>query len=199
MPLLRRPASRVRVALDPIKGSRFLATLDRALDAEQAMALIQELREEMPDATHHCFAWRIDPEQRRSSDDGEPNGTAGLPILRRLDSAEAEQTVVIVTRYYGGTKLGCGGLVRAYGEAAALALEQVQWVEEAATLPLTLRCTYSLEGPVRGLITRFAGEVTDAQWDHAVQLRLAVPVEAVSGLKEELQELGAGSIEITDG
>lgn len=194
--MLRRPAQRLRIALDPIKGSRFIATLDRAVDEAAAMDVVKGLREEWPDATHHVFAWRIDPESRRSSDDGEPAGTSGPPILRRLDSAEASQTVIVVTRFYGGVKLGSGGLVRAYGQAAAAVLDQVEWVEEAQTQRLTLSCSYGLEGPLRGLLARFDAEVSTARWDTAVHLEILVPVELESALREELQELGAGSIQV---
>ena len=194
--LLRRPSQRLRVALDPIKGSRFIATLDRAVDEEAAMAVVRGLRAEWPDATHHVFAWRIDPDSRRASDDGEPAGTSGPPILRRLDSAEASQTVIVVTRFYGGTKLGSGGLVRAYGQAASAVLEEVEWVEEAQTRPLILSCSYSLEGPLRGLLARFDAEVTTARWDTEVHMEILVPIEQEAPLKLEIQELGAGSIQV---
>lgn len=194
--LLRRPAQRLRVALDPIKGSRFIATLDRAVDEAAAMEVVKGLRAEWPDATHHVFAWRIDPDSRRSSDDGEPAGTSGPPILRRLDSAEASQTVIVVTRFYGGTKLGSGGLVRAYGQAASAVLEQVEWVEEVQTHRVMLSCSYPLEGPVRGLLSRFDAEVNTAQWDTQVHLEVLVPIELEAPLKLELQELGAGSIQV---
>lgn len=194
--LLRRPSERLRVALDPIKGSRFIATLDRAVDEDAAMAVVRGLRTEWPDATHHCFAWRIDGETRRSSDDGEPTGTSGPPILRRLDSAEASQTVIVVTRFYGGTKLGSGGLVRAYGQAAAEALALVEWVEEAVTQALAISCAYALEGPVRGVLARFDAEVTSAAWDTQVHLQLQVPVENVQDLGRALTEVSAGAISL---
>ena len=160
------------------------------------MEVVKGLRAEWPDATHHVFAWRIDPDSRRSSDDGEPAGTSGPPILRRLDSAEASQTVIVVTRFYGGTKLGSGGLVRAYGQAASAVLEQVEWVEEVQTHRVMLSCSYPLEGPVRGLLSRFDAEVNTAQWDTQVHLEVLVPIELEAPLKLELQELGAGSIQV---
>ncbi|MFT5584662.1 MAG: putative YigZ family protein [Cognaticolwellia sp.] len=194
--LLRRPSLRLRVATDPIKGSRFVATLDRAVDEAAAMNMVKGMRSEWPDATHHVFAWRIDGEARRSSDDGEPAGTSGPPILRRLDGAEASQTVIVVTRFYGGTKLGSGGLVRAYGQAAAAVLAEVQWVEEAQTHRLVLSCSYSLHGPLRGLLSRFEAQVITASWDTQAHLEILVPIELVEALKIEVQELGAGSIQV---
>ena len=160
------------------------------------MNMVKGMRSEWPDATHHVFAWRIDGETRRSSDDGEPSGTSGPPILRRLDSAEASQTVIVVTRFYGGTKLGSGGLVRAYGQAAAAVLAEVQWVEEAQTHRLLLSCGYSLEGPLRGLLSRFKAQITTVRWDTQVHLEVQVPIELEETLKTEVQELGAGSIQV---
>lgn len=194
--LLRRPSQRLRVATDPIKGSRFIATLERAIDEGAAMNMVKGMRSEWPDATHHVFAWRIDGETRRSSDDGEPAGTSGPPILRRLDSAEASQTVIVVTRFYGGTKLGSGGLVRAYGRAASAVLAEVQWVEEAQTHRLLLSCGYNLEGPLRGLLSRFKAQITTVRWDTQVHLEIQVPIELEEALKTEVQELGAGSIQV---
>ena len=194
--LLRRPSQRLRVATDPIKGSRFIATLERAVDESAAMNMVKGMRVEWPDATHHVFAWRIDGETRRSSDDGEPAGTSGPPILRRLDSAEASQTVIVVTRFYGGTKLGSGGHVRAYGRAASAVLAEVQWVEEVQTQRLLLSCGYSLEGPLRGLLSRFKAQITTVRWDTQVHLEVQVPIELEEALKTEVQELGAGSIQV---
>ena len=100
----------------PSKGSRFIGHAAPIQSAEQAMAYVETIRERYPDASHHCFAWRTQTGDRgwRASDDGEPGGTAGRPILARIDGAELVGVVVVVVRYYGGTNLGKGGLIRAY-------------------------------------------------------------------------------------
>ncbi|MDD2533510.1 MAG: IMPACT family protein [Eubacteriales bacterium] len=117
------------------RKSRFIAECRPLADENQAQAFIRGIRDEFPDATHHVYAWILGGEQQlqRFSDDGEPQGTAGLPVLDVLRKPGIEQAGIVVARYFGGTLLGTGGLVHAYGQAAALALE--------AARPMTLqRC-----------------------------------------------------------
>ncbi|MFC5849490.1 IMPACT family protein [Deinococcus petrolearius] len=101
-----------------IENSEFLAFAERAGTPEEALAHLAALKARYPDATHHCWAYRIGP-LYRFSDDGEPGGTAGAPILRAIEGQGLDRVMVVVVRYYGGTKLGTGGLVRAYGGTAA--------------------------------------------------------------------------------
>lgn len=101
-----------------IEGSEFLAFAQRADTPEEALAQLSALRARYPDATHHCWAYRIGP-LYRFSDDGEPGGTAGAPILRAIEGQGVDHVMVVVVRYFGGVKLGTGGLVRAYGGTAA--------------------------------------------------------------------------------
>ncbi len=126
--------ARVRHEAEPSKGSRFIATVVPVTSEDAAKAALDGVRAEMPDAGHHCWAWRIaSPAIDRASDDGEPGGSAGRPILAQLTGRDLVDTAVIVSRYWGGTKLGVGGLVRAYGGAAGLALDRAsteQWFEK---------------------------------------------------------------------
>lgn len=108
-----------------IKGSRFLAFVARAQSVNAATAFLEEVRSNHPDATHHAFAYRIGQEYR-FSDDGEPGGTAGRPMLEVLTRRDLDEVVAVVTRYYGGTRLGTGGLVRAYGGTLAKALDRTR-------------------------------------------------------------------------
>lgn len=101
-----------------IEGSEFLAFAERADSAPEALAQLAALRTRYPDATHYCWAYQIGP-LYRFSDDGEPGGTAGAPMLRAIGGQDIDHVMVVVVRYYGGIKLGTGGLVRAYGGAAA--------------------------------------------------------------------------------
>ena len=125
---------RVRHEAEPSKGSRFIATVVPVTSEDAAKVVLEGVRAEMPDAGHHCWAWRIaSPAIDRASDDGEPGGSAGRPILAQLTGRDLVDTAVIVSRYWGGTKLGVGGLVRAYGGAAGLALDRAsteQWFEK---------------------------------------------------------------------
>lgn len=107
-----------------VKGSRFISRCARTEGAKEAMLFIQSVKATHPDATHNCWAYRITPNDYRLSDDGEPGGTAGQPILQAIISSGLEQVTVVVTRYYGGIKLGAGGLVRAYGGGAGAVLRE---------------------------------------------------------------------------
>jgi uncharacterized YigZ family protein len=111
-----------------VKGSEFLAFAAKADDVKTALGFVQAIRQQRPDATHVCWAYKIF-DQYRFSDDGEPGGTAGAPIFRALEGSGLECVVVAVVRYYGGTNLGAGGLVRAYGGTAAEALRIAERLE----------------------------------------------------------------------
>ena len=127
------------------KGSRFLGDASPVASEDEAQAFIQSVRQREHAARHWCWAYRLGAsgETWRASDDGEPNGTGGRPILREIEALELTDTVVVVTRYYGGTKLGTGGLARAYGEAAALVLDTARGAGLIRTVtvrvPITLR------------------------------------------------------------
>ena len=132
------------------QGSRFFAFLAPAASREAALAFVEELRRRHPDATHHCFAWRLGwPPAERASDAGEPAGTAGQPILRQLAGANLTDVVGVVVRWFGGTKLGKGGLARAYGGATAAALERLVTREELPARELRLTLPYEQIGAVK--------------------------------------------------
>ena len=111
-----------------VKKSVFIAEAGPIRSAEDAQQRIDEIRKQYPDATHHVYAWRIGREEvlQKYSDDGEPSGTAGMPVLDALRKNDIDDSIIVVTRYFGGTQLGTGGLVRAYGSAAAGAVQAAQ-------------------------------------------------------------------------
>lgn len=121
MPYLSVAKTHVREEV--VKGSSFLALVTRVKGVDDALAKLAEVRARHPDATHNCWAYRIGAELR-FSDDGEPGGTAGRPMLEVLQKRDLDFVLAVVTRYYGGTKLGAGGLVRAYGGSLAKALDE---------------------------------------------------------------------------
>lgn len=173
-----------------IKRSRFLARLEPVSDEETARAVVEEERSKYWDARHHCSAFVLGPSSdvRRSSDDGEPSGTAGMPMLEVLTGRELTDVVAVVTRWFGGTLLGTGGLVRAYSEAVSAALDV------ATPQCFELRGLWNLKVPlqVSGKVDnslRTAGvEVTGADYGPThVALNLAVP----AGKESELAELAA--------
>ena len=139
------------------KGSRFIAAISPAQDVQAAEAFVASLRSEYDDASHHCFAWRLGPdgETFRSSDDGEPGGSAGRPILLQIEGHDLTDTVVVVTRYFGGTKLGVGGLVRAYGGAAGQALDRAEILITEITRTLHIEYPYECTGAVEALFARY--------------------------------------------
>lgn len=159
-----------------IKGSRFIAEavpVSSALEAEEAL---QVIRKREYDATHHCSAWRIDPEgiEFRWSDDGEPSNSAGLPIFRHIEGRDLFGTAVVVTRYYGGTKLGTGGLIRAYGEAASLALDAARVREVIPRTRLTLRFAYDDTSPAMHLLSQYDTVVAGTRYSDETEIDVDV-------------------------
>lgn len=149
-----------------IKGSRFVGQAFGVASAEDARACLEQVRKRYHDARHHCWAWTIGPPgatRSRSDDNGEPSGTAGPPILEALHRDGVHQACVIVTRWFGGTKLGRGGLIRAYDESARLALDAAPHVEVWCDVVVTVRCDYADLGLVEAVLARFADVVVDAK------------------------------------
>ena len=139
-----------------VKGSRFIALVTRVRDVDDARAKLDEVRARHADATHNCWAYRIGAELR-GSDDGEPGGTAGRPMLEVFQKRELDFVLGVVTRYYGGTKLGAGGLVRAYGGGLAKALDAAGVLTVRETVTRTLEAPFSDLDAVHRLLDGWAG------------------------------------------
>ncbi|MGH9798142.1 MAG: YigZ family protein, partial [Candidatus Polarisedimenticolia bacterium] len=155
-------------------------------------------RAEFPDATHHCSASRIAGAtgvEERAHDAGEPAGTAGPPILQAIRSAGLANVAVVVTRWFGGTKLGKGGLARAYRAAAAAALEGAVRVEEVPRIERRLIAPLSRDGEIRNLLARHGGVILEAVYEGGEQARFAVRLPAASEavLRRELNDLTGGA------
>ncbi len=127
MERIKVPVEEVKESLT-VKGSKFIASLFPVSSKEQAESILEKVRKQYYDATHNCFAYRVYPDIERYSDDGEPSNTAGKPIMSVIKGNELFNTLVVVTRYFGGTKLGVGGLIKAYGESAKKVVESVNTV-----------------------------------------------------------------------
>ncbi|MGB1275561.1 MAG: IMPACT family protein [Nannocystaceae bacterium] len=185
-----------RHEISRIKGSRFFASVFPAATVEQALACVDQLRAEFSDATHHCWAWRgRTRDTYRYADDGEPSGCAGKPILAAMDGRNLADVAVVVTRYYGGTKLGTGGLVRAYGLATAEALVHASIVATATTTEVQLAFDYTLSGAVESVLHAFGLQAHAADYGVRVTLEVAVPDDAVEDVLSRLRERCAGRIE----
>lgn len=191
---VRTLAGRWTAELPTRKGSRFIADVAPVDDAAAALAFVEEVRRREPDATHHCWAYRLPDGRERSSDDGEPRDTAGPPILRRIGGAELAGVVVVVTRYYGGTQLGRGGLVRAYGEAAATALADAPVIERRVRTGFRVQAPYDRSGTVEGVLAAFDATVRQADYGVVVDLRVAVPVDVADAFRAALSEATAGEV-----
>ena len=159
-----------------VKGSRFLAEAMPVRTEADAAEAIDAIRKREYAATHHCSAYRIGPSGRifRYHDDGEPAGTAGAPILRQIDGRGLTHVLVVVTRYYGGTKLGTGGLIRAYGEAAALALDAAPHAERILRETVRLRFDYADTSPAMHTLGQFDAEIVETHYSEATELVVAV-------------------------
>ncbi len=183
-----------RVEIDRIRGSRFVADLAPVADQDTALAFVEQVRRRAPDASHHCWAFRLADGRERSDDDGEPGGTAGVPILRHLQGAELVDVVGVVTRWFGGTKLGRGGLVRAYGAATAAAIDAAPVVVRRVMAWLDLVHDYELSGPVESVLAGHGADVVDADYGAQVVLRVAVPRDAAGSFTTALSEATAGRV-----
>ncbi|WP_052666287.1 IMPACT family protein [Nitriliruptor alkaliphilus] len=144
-----------------VTRSRFVADLVPVTDLEAAAAVVAGARREFHDARHHCSAWILGPEggQTRSNDDGEPSGTAGAPMLAVLDGAELTDVVAVVTRYFGGTLLGAGGLVRAYGQAVSTAVQEAVRVARQLVVLIEVRAPHAEAGRVEHHLRRHVLEL----------------------------------------
>jgi uncharacterized YigZ family protein len=161
-----------------------------AASREAALAYVEALRKRHPDATHHCFAWRLGwPPAERAADAGEPAGTAGQPILRLLAGANLTDVVAVVVRWFGGTKLGKGGLARAYGGATAAALERLPAREELPSRAFRVALAYDQIGAVKRLLEPPDVTLVDERYGAAAELRLRVAERAVEALAAKLADL----------
>lgn len=158
---------------EEIKRSRFIACVARAESPEEAFDHLASVRE--PKATHHCWAYRIG-ELYRSSDDGEPGGTAGRPILAAIEGQGLDEVMAVVIRYYGGIKLGAGGLVRAYGNTTSECLRTAKRLEIRPTLMVIIEAPFDLTGPLYALLDRRPVERLSEEYT-ADGLRLRVKME----------------------
>ena len=187
-----------------MKRSVFIASASHAATAQKAHEFIDSIRRAYPDATHNCWAFVAGPPgDTRSigmSDDGEPHGTAGRPMLNVLIHGKLGEVVCIVTRYYGGTKLGTGGLARAYSLAVEEVLKIVPQVERIPRINAKTIIDYSHLDPFRKLISQYEVIVENEVFTDRIAFELAIPEEHFESLKASLSNLtlGESSIEFSD-
>jgi uncharacterized YigZ family protein len=180
-----------------IKRSRFLCRLRRVDHEDQARAVVDEARREHWDARHHCSAFILGPagQVQRSSDDGEPAGTAGAPMLEVLRGREISDVVAVVSRYFGGTLLGAGGLVRAYSDAVRAALDDVGVVRRRRMRLVDVAAEHADAGRLEHDLRARGVIVQDVAYAGRATLRIAVPDDDVADLRETLAELTSGAVD----
>jgi uncharacterized YigZ family protein len=189
------PATRVRVE-DVIERSRFVTTIGPAADAAAARAFIDEVRAEFPEATHSCWAYVAGPPGSTAvigmSDAGEPHGTAGRPMLDVLLHSGVGDVVAVVTRWFGGTKLGKGGLVRAYGGAVQHGLAELPRARRIARVELRITAGYADVAALRRLLAEHEAEILAEVFMEEVDWRVAVPVQYAAALRDAVAGVTAG-------
>lgn len=159
-----------------VEGSRFLAEAFPVESRSAVEAHLEAVQGREPKATHHCSAYRLGRTGAdvHDDDDGEPSGTAGPPILRQIDARTLTNTLVVVVRYFGVTKLGTGGLVRAYGDAAAAALDRATLVQRIVRTPVRLRFAYDDTSPAQRVLRQFDTEVQESEYTDVTTLTVGV-------------------------
>ena len=184
------------------KNSRFIGATAAAATIEEARAFIGRRRRDYPDAGHHVYAFAVgygDSVVHGRSDDGEPVGTAGRPLLAVVQGAELGDVVVVITRYFGGTKLGTGGLVKAYTETAQAVLAQVPRQLKVDMVAARLVLPYGVYKSCRMLIEAVGGEIEEENFAGAVDLRFRVSVERLEELRQAVREATAGRVSLESG
>lgn len=184
-----------------IKKSEFICSLARTETEEEARAFIDKIKTEHRKATHNCFAYMIglNDEIQRESDNGEPSGTAGVPILEVLKNLELHNVTAVVTRYFGGIKLGAGGLIRAYSNATSNAIEKIGVVRKVVQTELSLKVSYSAWGKLQNYLENNQVNVSDTVFMTDVTAVVYVDTPEVESFTATIVDLMNGQVEVEEG
>jgi uncharacterized YigZ family protein len=191
------PTSRQRTETT-VANSRFIATVDRVDSVEAAKAFLEEIRREMPDANHHVYAYRVgygNSTIEGMSDDGEPTGTSGPPTLAVLHGTQIGDVIIVITRYFGGTKLGTGGLVRAYSEAAHIAFNALEVAEKIEKALVKIVLPYSYYEQTKRLIGSHEGVLQEELFEAEVSLTIEFSRKQLDAFSRALRDLTAGQVQ----
>lgn len=185
---------------EEIKKSRFITLLGHTEGIAAAKAFLDNVKATYPGARHYCWAWvagRPDDSQCLGfSDDGEPAGTAGKPILAQLQGSGVGEITAVVVRYFGGVKLGTGGLVKAYGGGVQQALESLAVVRKLARVEYRLQCEYALLAGVEKLVADHQGLIIHSDFQASVDLVIALPPAYVAQVNTRLSDLSRGTLHL---
>lgn len=184
-----------------IKKSRFITTLTAVASKEETVLFFQKSREQYASANHNCFAYIVgnpkSPVDIGFSDDGEPSGTAGKPMLSVLEHNNIGNAAVMVTRFFGGTKLGTGGLVRAYSAAVKKAVEKIALHDFVASLRLHVSIPFQYESSVRHLLETLNLAVIHSNYSESVSIEFDVPKEMLDSFRKKLNDITKGGAIVT--
>lgn len=193
------PAENLSVEIE-IKKSRFICHLSQADNAESAKVFINKVRLKYVDATHNCWAFQTEaPGSTRSigcSDDGEPHGTAGKPMLTILSHSKVGEIVAVVTRYYGGTKLGTGGLARAYSDSVKAALEKLVLSEKVDWKYAKLSFDYSFQNSVETIFAEQGAQIINSFFDDKVCFEIRFDLDTLEEINRKLSNISQGTLKI---
>ena len=183
------PAKQVEILYE-IKKSKFIACAGFANSRKSAMALLDSVKQRYPDARHHCWAYVFgnpnSPSSAAMADDGEPSGTAGKPILNVLQHKDIGDIMIIVTRYFGGIKLGAGGLVRAYSAAAQQAIDALEIRQEIKLEALSVDIDFKHEQFVRYLVEQAQGKIANCNYASSVVINVELPLDALEDFRKQM-------------
>ncbi|MGG3738343.1 YigZ family protein [Aeribacillus pallidus] len=184
-----------------IQKSRFIAYVNRVQTEEEAQAFIQEIKKKHWDATHNCSAYMIGENNQiqKANDDGEPSGTAGVPMLEVLKKKDLKDTVVVVTRYFGGIKLGAGGLIRAYGKATSEGIKATGVVERKLMRVMHTKIDYTWLGKVENELRSSIYQIKDIHYLDQVEIETYVEENQTASFTDWMTELTNGQAVITEG
>ena len=180
-----------------IKGSKFFGRARQCENIDKAEKIIEEFRKKYYDATHNCFAYRVGFGKEikfRYSDDGEPSGTAGKPIYDQIEGKNLTNLIVVVTRYYGGTKLGTGGLTHAYSDSAAQAINAAGVIEKFITRCISMTVEFYDYNIVERIIHQIGAKVIDSNFSDIVRLKVESRLSLINNLKAKLIDSTSGRI-----
>jgi uncharacterized YigZ family protein len=182
-----------------VRGSTFLAEASPVPSPEEAERFVHDRSRRFHDASHHCFAYRTgvgDSAIYRYHDDGEPSGTGGKPIFQVLCGRDLTNVIVVVTRYFGGTKLGTGGLARAYAAAAAAALDRCRVETQILYQTIDIRFPYDATSALMRLIGQVQGRILDTQYDAETRIRVDIRLREVASFREKVVDATRGKAHI---
>jgi uncharacterized YigZ family protein len=184
-----------------IDKSRFIAHISRATTEEEAINFIQKIKKEHNSATHNCSAYLIGETDniQKANDDGEPSGTAGVPMLEVLKKRELKDTVAVVTRYFGGIKLGAGGLIRAYGKSVSEGLNHIGVVQRQLHQVIHITVDYTLLGKMENELRNSVYPIKEMNYMEKVEIQMYVPIKEADSFKDWITDLTNAQSEIVFG